>query len=77
MSSFGDTLPVLLPQDVQVIHNRCSDPSLAVRKQAMACLTAVLLHKREDAEVRRLVGLGGGGGGGYCSMIILCVCACL
>ena len=43
------------PQDIQVIHDRCSDPSLAVRKQAIACLTTVLLERRENAEVQRSV----------------------
>ena len=43
------------PQDIQVIHDRCSDPSLAVRKQAIACLTTILLERRENAEVQRSV----------------------
>jgi hypothetical protein len=44
-----------LVQDLMMLHDRCMDPALSVRKQAMLSLTALLQEQPSNAMLHRYV----------------------
>ena len=62
--------------NVQVLHERCQDAAMSVRKQALASLTA-LLNKFPFQSVSYICCVYRGGGSRYVyGYAIICVCVC-
>ena len=45
------TVPIVL-QDVTVIHQRCQDLAVSVRKQSMSSLTSLAMQNRQSSKMK-------------------------